>query len=187
MNEDYLWNKTGEDAGIQELERSLSVFRYEHAEPPIPVIKADAIGRSAWRLWPRLALAGSTAVMAVGAIWFLLPAGPETAKVVVEKKEAPFADKKEELATEFSLPATPQVDPVAERPRPAVKPIRVRHSKPTRIAKQSAKNERAPVLTSEEKYAYRQLMLALSITGSKLKIVKDTINGSEEIGSSDKR
>jgi hypothetical protein len=35
-------------------------------------------------------------------------------------------------------------------------------------------------LTAEEKYAYDQLMLALSITGSKLKIVKDKIAGTED-------
>ena len=44
-----------------------------------------------------------------------------------------------------------------------------------------AENAMRPALTEEEKYAYGQLMLALSITGSKLKIVKDTINGVEEI------
>jgi hypothetical protein len=35
-------------------------------------------------------------------------------------------------------------------------------------------------LTAEEQFAYRQLMLALSITGSKLKIVQDTIDGTED-------
>jgi hypothetical protein len=31
-------------------------------------------------------------------------------------------------------------------------------------------------LTDEERYAYNRLMLALSITGSKLKLVRDTID-----------
>ncbi len=35
-------------------------------------------------------------------------------------------------------------------------------------------------LSKEEKYAYDQLMLALSITSSKLKLVKDKIEGIEE-------
>ena len=34
-------------------------------------------------------------------------------------------------------------------------------------------------LTKEETYAYNQLMLALSITGSKLKLVKDKIDRTE--------
>jgi len=40
--------------------------------------------------------------------------------------------------------------------------------------------EPAETLTAEEKYAYDQLMLALSITGSTLRIVKDKIDGIEE-------
>jgi hypothetical protein len=35
-------------------------------------------------------------------------------------------------------------------------------------------------LTEEEQYAYDQLMLALSITSSKLKIVKDKVGGTDE-------
>ena len=35
-------------------------------------------------------------------------------------------------------------------------------------------------LTKEEKYAYDQLMLALSVTSSKLKLVTDKIDGIEE-------
>jgi hypothetical protein len=35
-------------------------------------------------------------------------------------------------------------------------------------------------LTKEEQYAYDQLMLALSITSSKLKLVKDKVEGFEE-------
>ena len=41
-------------------------------------------------------------------------------------------------------------------------------------------------LTAEEKHAYDQLMLALSITGSKLKIVKDKVDGVEEQNIADK-
>ena len=47
----------------------------------------------------------------------------------------------------------------------------------------SKKPKQAPddVLTNEEKFAYNQLMLALSITGSKLRLVTDKIENSEEI------
>lgn len=42
-------------------------------------------------------------------------------------------------------------------------------------------------LTAREKYAYEQLKLALSIAGSKLRIVQDSVNGSESEDRTDKR
>ena len=47
-------------------------------------------------------------------------------------------------------------------------------------AKTLANKNRAVTLTSEEKYAYGQLMLALAITSSKLRIVQDTITRIED-------
>lgn len=37
--------------------------------------------------------------------------------------------------------------------------------------------EQLALLTKEERYAYDQLMLALSITSSRLKMVQDKVNG----------
>ena len=34
MNEEYLWDKTGEDAEIQQLENALAAFRYQETAPP---------------------------------------------------------------------------------------------------------------------------------------------------------
>jgi hypothetical protein len=42
-------------------------------------------------------------------------------------------------------------------------------------------------LTQEERYAYHQLMLALSISSSKLKVVQDAINGVESNETSTKQ
>ncbi len=49
----------------------------------------------------------------------------------------------------------------------------------TNVRKPETENSSAR-LTDEEKHAYDQLMLALSITSSKLKIVKDKVDGVEE-------
>lgn len=61
--------------------------------------------------------------------------------------------------------------------------VKIRQSVPTQnksnVGKAETENPSA-ALTDEEKYAYDQLMLALSITGSKLKIVKDKVEGVEE-------
>jgi hypothetical protein len=45
---------------------------------------------------------------------------------------------------------------------------------------QNIETKKPEALTKEEKYAYDQLMLALSITSSKLKMVKDKVAGVEE-------
>jgi hypothetical protein len=47
------------------------------------------------------------------------------------------------------------------------------------IARKTEFVKPAVKLTEEEKYAYNQLMLALSITSSKLKLVEDKIYGAE--------
>ena len=57
-------------------------------------------------------------------------------------------------------------------------PVNLRQNKKPARKLETKSNEIA--LTKEEKYAYDQLMLALSITSSKLKIVKDKANGIEE-------
>lgn len=47
-------------------------------------------------------------------------------------------------------------------------------------AKYRIREPKYDTLTSEERFAYDQLKLALSITGSKLKVVSDTINRAED-------
>lgn len=55
------------------------------------------------------------------------------------------------------------------------------NSRQNKIIADGAKIKKpSETLTAEEKHAYDQLMLALSITGSKLKIVKDKVDGVEE-------
>jgi hypothetical protein len=55
-------------------------------------------------------------------------------------------------------------------------------NKSAAVAARNLKNSRPQTvrLTDEEKYAYSQLMLALSITGSSLKTVRDKIEGVED-------
>ncbi|MGI9036703.1 MAG: hypothetical protein ACR2GD_11780, partial [Pyrinomonadaceae bacterium] len=58
------------------------------------------------------------------------------------------------------------------------------NSPPVNLKNETNARKNAPLesnvkLTGEEKYAYNQLMLALSITSAKLKIVKDKIDNSE--------
>ncbi len=189
MKEDYLWDKTGGNPEIERLEETLAVFRSRMDTPPFIVPDPAASKESAsWFNGLRIALAGmATAAAAVTIaavlIWYPTSKGDlqatqnpaaegETVFVrpEVETPEVPAA--KADQPVQVSHPATKTDQPRTPR----------RHTQANR--KQSvpattlAKNEK-PVLTDEEKYAYNQLMLALSITNSKMKIVRDTMTGAD--------
>ena len=82
---------------------------------------------------------------------------------------------------EVKIAKTETAEPSTRR-NPVTKRLAVRftHKQNRTVAKTLENRTETVALTSEEKYAYGQLMLALSITSSKLKLVKDTINRIEE-------
>ena len=188
MKEDYLWDKTGEDAEIQGLENALKAFRFqEHAPPALPqkvLTIAPPKPRRFFRL--RFAFAAFAAVLAIiSLVW--LQSGRIPADQSVAGGNAP--KRAEKVANESFIP--PPAAPAGSNPEatpPAVKPEVVRVARtsapPVRRNKAFVRNKRAKepaeTLTAEERYAYDQLMLALSITGSKLKLVKDAVDGIED-------
>ena len=187
MNDEYLWQKTGEDPEVEKLEKVLSVFRYREAVAPAMVADREALEekRPRWRLSLTLAFASSVAVTILAVMWIQL--GGEKSESL-STPDLVFVSGSENLT--LSVPAAVEPPAVKNRdlpPRPArshgrnIK--RTTASLERRVkAKDSPVRDTVAALTDEEKYAYRQLMLALSISSSKLKIVQDTINGSEETG-----
>jgi hypothetical protein len=187
MKEDYLWDKTGEDAEIQGLENALKAFRYRESEPPAPAQKVFTLEKPkrARFFGFRFGWAGfAAAVVIVLSIFRFQSAGD---KIPVS---APVAETREPQVSHDSFIEKPEPAPVVkietapraakrkftrafERNAPKPRPVKT-------IWRTSAPKEPAETLTAEEKYAYDQLMLALSITGEKLKIVKDKINGIED-------
>ncbi len=192
MKEDYLWDKTGEDADVQALENALKAFRFqENAPPPMPQ-KVFTVERQGWRKVFRLSLAfASLASVALvfSLAWFGLSGGVRPASEIaakadelkrVEKSAADaFVAPRDETAPVQSPEIAPptavkaQVVKVSRKRAPLVRPLKAVWRKPPPKAP-------AETLTAEEKYAYQQLMLALSITGAQLKIVKDKVQGIEE-------
>ncbi|HEY0461968.1 MAG TPA: hypothetical protein VGC97_22740 [Pyrinomonadaceae bacterium] len=190
MKEDYLWDKTGEDSEIQGLENALKAFRYEESAPPalpqkvFTLEKPKREGFFGFR-FALAAFAAAFVVMILSIFWLqtannTIPsadsvAGIETPPTVNKIDEsfignpepAPFV--KVESASRADKRSVVKVQPPAAPKSRAVKAI-LRTVQP---------KEPSETLTAEEKYAYNQLMLALSITGSQLKIVKDRINGIE--------
>ena len=182
MNEEYLWNKTGTDAEVEGLERALGSFSYKPTAPPeLPAKTFAAVPtprHSFWRLGVAFA-SGMAAAAVVLVLWFLLP----TRGVLVPTESARTA--------QFPTPAPPRAEitplrsaePNGSAPTQTI--IKANYITHPAVRKEAAvavrSKEKAPPvkLTDEEKYAYGQLMLALSITESKLKIVRDTVAGNE--------
>jgi len=185
MNEDYLWDKTGEDAEIERLENALIAFRYqENAPPELPrqvLVIEKEMPRRFFRFGFAFAAFAATLVVFF-AVWFQ------------------FANNKIPVIESVAETNAPKNDSNVVAPAPKVAPVKVvdspKHfSRPTfikthqsvapaiRSNKLAARNnktkEPAETLTAEEKYAYDQLMLALSITSSSLRLVKDKVEGIE--------
>lgn len=191
MKEDYLWDKTGAaDPEIERLENALAVFRYQETEPPVLPAKIVPFERKQPRGFFRLAFAfaGCAALVAVClGVWFQFSSGKvdvaknstetiapqineKIADETVVKKPADLIVKKVEVSKQSSEPKTTKTRKIATATVPQEKTV----------AQNISVKNTAVKLTKDEKYAYDQLMLALSITGSKLKLVKDKIDNVEE-------
>src|SRR5687767_2017703 len=176
MNEEYLWSKKGSDPEIEALENLLSEYRFADGPPPdLPATNVIPFApvRKRRFVWS-LAFAASVAVV-MSVAWFT-------------RMEPAFISER----------LTDQDSPQLTFVQPAMKPVEIlpeaepeKRMAPTIHPPSSAKPKAKPTvrkepkatltassnkITREEKYAYDRLMLALSIAGSKLKIVQDTID-----------
>ena len=182
MNDEYLWQKTGADPDIETLEQKLAVLRYREAPLKLPVIEkaVDTPEIPRWRISLAFAFAGSVMAAVLIAVVFI--------GIVKENTHDTVFVAGPEL--EISSPPPPALEEEKTTPAPKVVP-QFAHSKRSKDIRTQRVTARSPktkdprpatvALTREEQYAYRQLMLALSISSSKLKIVKDTINGNENV------
>ena len=152
MNEDYLWDKSGEpDPQIQELEEILAPLRYQPKPLELPQRK---------NYWPVAIAATVLIALLAGGIWLRLrtqkPAQPEQAKVVP------------------AVPTAPTVTPVSKQPE--VAPNTNSSKRPV-----SRKRNNTPALTKQEREealaAKEQLMLALRLASEKLKLAQRRTQG----------
>lgn len=202
MNEDYLWDKTGSDAEIEKLENALKNFRLQEIAPPKISAEVSPFAeriakpvemkpqRSFFRLGFAFAASFFVCALFIG-VWLragnngieLAQSSGET--IPAKAEETRFAESAAE--NEFAPPVrtAQKIETVKapfERNLAKIsqkKPAKFRSNKTLAKTDKPAKAETI-VLTEEEKYAYDQLMLALSITSSKLKIVKDKVGGLED-------
>ena len=202
MNEKYLWDKTGEDAEIEFLEKTLQTFRsfrthapglpakiIRFAPPAAPTFSANK---------PRRVLSFAFAAAACLAAAFFVFAAlsgsfysiPPIAAVAAKQPNAPQILNGEIKTVNNAPPVKKRDDKYqysavsinkkAASPKHFIErnAVKTKYIAPAaNLNKEFAARRTAPDknlnLTGEEKFAYNQLMLALSITSSKLKIVKD--------------
>lgn len=194
MKEDYLWDKSGAaDPEIERLENALAVFRCRETEAPalparIVPFERKTPGSFFRFVLPSAALA-ALAIVAVG-VWFQISSGKiETAGNPTEKKTIALPSSDDNTPDKILI--APPDDSVVEKveiPKRIVNQKTIKVEKVARlnarqnktIARNIAGKKPSDQLTKDEKYAYDQLMLALSITGSKLKIVEDKIYNADE-------
>ncbi len=195
-NEDYLWDKSGSDAEIEHLENALKVFRGRDIEAPAivpaaelaPYARSEKNSRSIFSFGIVSFACFALAVFGLG-IFHYFGNGNENAvninPVYVGKAESQITKTKvieptvedEALNTEIRQ-ELPVILPTSYSKNSAAKR---NLSPPRKIQRAKVKRPKVQILelTEEEKYAYDQLMLALSITSSNLKVVKDKVEGSE--------
>ncbi len=190
MKEDYLWNKTGADPEIERLEKALLMFRYQETEPPALPAKIIPFERKTPRSFFRLAFAfaacAAFVIVSLG-VWFQFSSRKiEVTKDLLQTIAPPIVEKVfdgtpveklDDLIVKKIENSKQSARPKIIKARKIISPI-VRQNR-TIVRNVEAKKPTV-TLTKDEKYAYSQLMLALSITSSKLKLVTDKIERVEE-------
>ncbi len=189
MKEEYLWDKTGNNPEIERFEDLLSEFRYsEVARTESNIVEFPSRSKAVPQPW----IFAMAACLLVGAIaigvWNLVKPAIEATPVQTAQGTRPDSImEKPGVATPIAEIDMNSTSTYMPRPIAGVRRINTspRH-KYTTVARKRRHSSGATNLTKEEKYAYGQLMLALSITSSKLQIVKDSINGVDDIKTNDR-
>ena len=196
MNEDYLWDKTGDDAEIEKLENALKAFQYKETAPPALPAKVLAFEPKAPRRFFRFSLsfaAFATILIAFAGVWFKfsgekIEVAKDVMKITAPQQIAEIPKEVVDKKSDDAISAkTDDLTVTKVKDSQSATKRKVSKTKKFTAIKADLKNTKniepqltAVKLTKEEKYAYDQLMLALTFTGSKLKIVKDKVEGIEE-------
>jgi len=204
MKQDYLWDKTGNDSGIIELEKKLSVFRSkEQAAPSLVAMNIKNEKRPSRKLFQLgFAFATCTAIIFVSAAaWLQISNNREIAGEMpkaqsIQTDDSPKTTPTRDLTGPVLVKNPVERDPGNKNVRKESSGARVNHSggKTKKNHYRKLKNKRKSgfpsevnttaktevILTKEERYAYEQLMLGLSITSSNLKLVRDKARGIQE-------
>ncbi|MCM3903861.1 MAG: hypothetical protein ND866_19330 [Pyrinomonadaceae bacterium] len=181
MNDDYLWDQTGEpDPEIQQLEHVLGTLRYQPRTLELPAHVRMGHQRT---FWPRIAIAAGVAAMLVsGAAWLLLH--KQSAPVGLESANPPSV---ENLKTAPANAVTPAKDELVESR--IVNATLEKNRKRSGISKSPMARTRQfrsikPISTeltakdrAEAQVAKEQLLLALRVASAKLNLAQKKAQG----------
>lgn len=181
MNDDYLWDRTGEpDLEVQELEEVLGTLRYQ----PQPFVLPDDVQPVTSRKWyPVLAIAATIALIALAlGVWLRVQQkqAPQTKEIVTGSNQT-----SEQQAVVKELPS-PKVDTtdkkevVTNSPRaPRNSPMAIARNQPGRS---SAAKDYSAANRAEAEAAKEQLMLALRVVSAKLNFAqRKTVPGNNNV------
>ena len=177
MNDDYIWDKTGDDRETMRLEKALAVFRYCESDPP--ALPPEEHPRRRRFLFAYAIPAFAVLTLAAG-LWLGVMTGGDDDEVTFVHH--PAADASEQIPEPEAPAAQPpaSLNPPVPPTRRAVMPTIASAPRRSRAKTRLPKTSTVATLTKEERHAYEQLMLALAISGSKIKIVQNAIHGVEE-------
>jgi hypothetical protein len=162
MNEDYLWDKSGQpDPEIQQLEEILGTLRYQPKQLVIPANLAVPRRR---RYVPLLAIAATVllALLAAG-VWLRVRVGHKSQPQQANVTTSPKAVEEK----------TPSRDTVAEGSNPAPPAITIARNNKRRSSVSALKQrEREEALAAKE-----QLLFALRLASEKLNLAQRKTQG----------
>jgi hypothetical protein len=177
MNQDYLWDRTGEpDPEIQRLEQILGTLRYQPRPLELPARMPIVHPRN---FLPRLALAAAVAAILVGGASWLLVRRHDTS---VRSQSTPSlsAIKKESATPEIG--ATPAKDRVLAESTITNVPVRDQQKHRSKRKSLAAGNRQLPISSAgpelsardraEARAAKEQLLLALRVASEKLSLAQ---------------
>jgi hypothetical protein len=189
MNENYLWDKTGEDAEIEKLEDLMKGFRQSKiSAPKLPQIEAPKLVKKSRKIFRYLIAIAACVAFAIISIGFWVNSSinknDEVANKIVPNENLSKPETPQQVDSDFDYKVAdvPIRKEKNSRPIPAKLVSLKRNEQKNEMVKVRLKidqNPREVKLTADEKFAYEQLKLALSITGTQLKIVKDKVEGDE--------
>jgi hypothetical protein len=185
MKDDYLWDMTGNDPKIARMESVLEVFRYQETKAPeLPAAKPlRAIENANKRPFAfAFAFAAIAVVVTAAGVWFQSLSTTNVAEDLAVSAPLPTESGSpgEHVLSGDDGPNPIRLSVVEQPGRRRVvghKAARTLSDQRAKLTVRRSGDRMTAGLTERERYAYEQLMLALSITSSKLQIVQDTIDG----------
>jgi len=171
MNNDYLWDRTGEpDAEVKELEDVLGTLRYQPQTFVLPENVPPVTNRS-W--YPILAIAATIALIALAlGIWLRVQQNQKSQPDQLADRGKPTPEQQAVVPKEspgpLSVKPPEKQEFVPNRPRaPKHEPLTVAHYS-NRTGPARRKEEMSAANRAEAEAAKEQLMLALRVVSAKL-------------------